>query len=590
MNRQGAQAQFVLIVAVLWGVVAAPGARCAPAGALAEAHFGTRAVGSGCAAAAAGFTWGAHAIGSAPSVEKRGPLTAAERSDFRETSRHSDVLGFIEELEGLSQMIRVETMATTVEGKPVPLMIIGDPVPSGPEDLVGDGRAVVYIQANIHAGEVEGKEAAQMLARDILLAEDPEYLDRLVILIAPNFNPDGNDKISTEHRTNQHGPAGGVGIRYNGQNLDLNRDALKLETPEVRGMVKNVLTRWDPIFCLDSHTHNGSYHKEPVTWAWGLNPNGDADIISYMEHSMLPAITKIMREKYGTLSIPHGDFLDVRDPGKGWVAHGTICRYLVNYIGLRNRFSVLHEEYPYVDFETRVRTTYDLFRSFLQFVYEHKDEMAGIAHDADQRAIARGQDPSTSDGFIVEYDREALDEPLTILGWPMEIEEREGSWPRVTTADRDTVFEDVPYYARHTAKRTVSYPRGYLIPIYNAAVEENLRGHGIEVKRLAEPTKLEVEVFTVTEISGSERLNQGHYTSAAKGEYSTKEMEFKAGTLYVSTAQRLGPLVAYLLEPESEDGLLFWNFFDRYLAAQWGNRPQPYPVYRVLESAPLTAE
>jgi hypothetical protein len=567
MKHRRPYVQLCLMAAVLAGMLAGPVAPCAREGAVGAADKATNAT-------------------TSPDRDK-GPLTVAEESGFKATSKHADVMRFIHDLQKLSPLLRVETMATTAEGKTIPLMIIGDPVPTCPADLEGDDRAVVYIQANIHAGEVEGKESAQMLARDILLSERPDYLDKLVILIAPNFNPDGNDKISTENRTRQHGPEGGVGVRHNGQNLDLNRDALKLETPEVRGFVENVLTRWDPIFCLDSHTHNGSYHQEPVTWAWALNPNGDAAIISYMEEVVLPSITAIMKDKYNTLSVPHGDFLDVKNPEKGWVAHGTICRYLVNYVGLRNRFSVLHEEYPYVDFETRVRTTYSLFRAFLDFIYEHKDEMGGLARDADRKAIARGERPEPGGEFIVEYDREALDTPLTILGWEMEVEEREGTWPRVTRTDREKVYENVPYYARHTAKRTVQYPRGYLIRVHNSAVEENLIGHGITVERLAEPARLDVEVFTVTEIAGSERLNQGHYTSTAKGEYSTAEMDFPAGTLYVSTAQRLGPLAAFLLEAESGDGLLFWNFFDRYLAPQWGNRPQQYPVYRVLQPAEL---
>lgn len=517
----------------------------------------------------------------------KAPLTVAERTDFKATSKHNDVMSFILEVAGMSPLVRVETMATTLEGRAVPLLIIGDPVPSSPAEIRYDERAVVYIQANIHAGEVEGKEAAQMLARDIVIGETPEYLDRLIILIAPNFNPDGNDKISADNRKRQHGPEGGVGIRYNGQNLDLNRDALKLETPEVTGLVKNVLVRWDPIFFLDSHTHNGSYHKEPVTWTWGLNPNGDREIISYMEKVMFPSITKVMKDEYDTKTIPHGDFQDPREPAKGWVAHGTECRYLVNYVGLRGRFSVLNEQYPYVDFRARVFGAYNLFRAFLDHIYKHKEKMVALATEADRGAVARGRRRSQEDGFIAEYNREPIDDPIDIEGWAMEVEEREGSWPQVTPTDSDTTYRDVPYIARFTSKRTVPYPAGYLIPVYNEAVKANLLGHGILVEELAEPVTLSAEVFTVTEISGSERPDQGHFTSSVEGDYSTVEREFPAGTLYVSTAQRLGPLAAYLLEAESEDGLVFWNFFDRYLAAQWGNRPQPYPVYRLLHDADL---
>lgn len=525
----------------------------------------------------------------APAASPAGPLTVAERTDFKETSTHEDVMRFIAELQRSTDLIRVETMATTVEGKAVPLIVIGDPVPSSPAELNRDDRAVVYFQANIHAGEVEGKEAAQMLARDIVNGATPGYLDKLVILIAPDFNPDGNDQISTEHRVRQHGPEGGVGIRYNGQNLDLNRDAVKLETPEVRGLVRNVLARWDPIFVLDSHTHNGSYHQEPVTWVWGLNPNGDGAIISYMETVLLPSITEIMLEDYGTMSIPHGDFVDPRNPESGWEAQGTDCRYIVNYVGLRGRFSVLNEQYPYVDFETRVHGAYSLFRAFLDHIHRNKDEMARLVAEADRRAVAKGADPDTGDVFIVEYEREALKKPLEIRGWEMEVEERKGTWPRVTHNDREMIYKNVPYLAHFVPKRTVRYAYGYLMPINDAAVVENLIAHGIVVERLEEPATVKVEALAVTGVSGAERPNQGHYTTSVKGEYSTAEMEFPAGTVLVRTAQPLGPLACLLLEAESGDGLVFWNFFDRYLVPQWGRSPQTYPVYRVLEKADFAA-
>lgn len=161
------------------------------------------------------------------------PLTIAESSQFTATSRYADVIEFIRILQPQSSCMRVETLCVSTEGRSVPLLVIGQPVPSSPLSLRHDRRAVVYIQANIHAGEVEGKEASLMLARDILLQDNPPFLDKLVILIAPIFNADGNEKISPTNRRNQQGPEKGVGVRYNGQNLDLNRDGMKQESPEV---------------------------------------------------------------------------------------------------------------------------------------------------------------------------------------------------------------------------------------------------------------------------------------------------------------------------------------------------------------------
>lgn len=536
------------------------------------------------------FLAGVVALSSMLALPGQTPATVAESSGFEATARHADVLAFVRQLQRESDRIRVETLATTVGGRPVPLIVLGDPVPTSPADLRSDPRAVVYLQANIHAGEVEGKEAALMLARDVLQGRTPDYLDRLVILIAPDFNPDGNDQIDVANRPTQKGPVQGVGVRHNGQHLDLNRDGMKLETPEVRGLVRNVLCRWDPVFFLDSHTHNGSYHREPVTWTWGLNPNGDAAILGYMSSKLLPAVTRRMSEEYGTATIPHGDFIDPTDPHRGWIPLGPQPRYLSNYVGLRNRLSVLNEQYPYVDFESRVRGAYHLFRAFLDYLHEHRDEVVELVRWADRRTIEQGREPGERDVFAVEFGREAIDQLLTIQGWEMEAVEAGEGQKTYRPSEREASWSDVPYLARYTAQRSVPRPRGYLIAAPDPAVLDVLLAHGIAVERLVEPATLEVEAFDVTAITGTARPDQGHYTSSVEGAYHTSKRTFEAGSLWVTNAQALGHLVTSLLEPESDDGLVVWNYFDRYLAAQWSREPQTHPVFKVFANINLVTE
>jgi len=526
---------------------------------------------------------------AAPIQAQETLLTVAEASDFTKTSLHEDVLEFVAKLQGSSPLVRVETMATSAEGRPLPLVILGDPAPTSPADLRYDDRAVVYIQANIHAGEVEGKEAALMLARDIVRGLTADYLEDLVILLCPNFNPDGNEKISTRNRTNQVGPDGGVGIRYNGQNLDLNRDGMKLESPEAAGLVENVLRRWDPVFFLDSHTHNGSYHQEPVTWTWGLNSNGDPGIFSYMADVVLPDITRRTREDYGFLTIPHGDFIDVNDPGAGWIPLGPQPRYLSNYVGLRNRLSILNEQYPYVDFRERVFGAYNLFRTFLDYLQENKEEVVALVRDADRRTVERGASADPGE-FAVEFDPRPIDFHITIEGYEMEIVQEEGRRPRARPTETLRTYDDVPYLADWTPIRTVTWPNGYLITAQDRDVVDKLLQHGIAVERLMEPVNLTVEQFSVSEATGSPRLNQGHYNTSVTGEYSDIEKEFAEGTYFVTTAQPLGAVAVSLLEPESDDGMVYWNFFDRYLAAQWSAAAQVYPVYKLKSPVNLLTE
>lgn len=512
--------------------------------------------------------------------------TVAEASQFQSTSRYADVLDFIAHLKKASPYFRVETMGRTAEGRDIPLLVLGKPLPAGPADLKGDGRLVVYIQANIHAGEVEGKEASLMLARDMLLVPRPLYLDKLVVLLAPVFNADGNERISPDNRREQAGPVNGVGVRHNGQNLDLNRDAMKLDSPEMRGLVANVLNRWDPALVVDCHTTNGSYHQEPVTYSWPLNPNGDPAILRYQRDAMLPAVQKAMAETYGTLAIPFGDPADWRDMEKGWATFGHHPRYLTNYVGLRNRLSILDENYSYADFKTRVLGCYSLLRAILDYSAAHADEIRGLVRAADERTVRIGRAPSPDDGFALEVEVKPLPEKVTVRGYEMEIIPREGTWPEIKKTDKEKIYV-LPYFADYVPKTTVRRPYAYLIEPADPDVIAALRRHGLAVERLTAPVRLEVEAFKIASLKPAARLYQGHWATEIKGDVAAEARAFGAGTAVVRTAQPLGSLACYLLEPASDDGLVFWNAFDRYLVPQWGRGFGPCPVYRLLAPAEL---
>jgi hypothetical protein len=518
------------------------------------------------------------------------PRTTAESTDYAATSTYADVLAFIRDLQKLSPLVRVETICVTAEGRDVPLLVVGKPLPQDPLALRYDKRVVVYFQANIHAGEVEGKEATLMLARDILLDPKLPYLDKIVLLIAPIFNADGNDKMSPDNRRGQAGPEKGSGVRHNGQNLDLNRDAMKLESPEMRGLVRNVLLRWDPLLAVDCHTTDGSYHEEPVTYSWQLCPNGDPVLLKYMRDKMLPAVDAALEKKYGTLSVPYGDPMDFKDMEKGWQTFGHQPRYMTNYVGLRNRLSILDENYNYADFKTRVLGNYNLLKAILDHCEANAAELSRLVAEADARTVLRGIAPKDSDTFGLDIDVQALPEKISIRGYEMEVIPREGSpYPQVKRTDRKKTYV-VPYFADFVPKRTARLPYAYLIPVFDTDVLDKLRQHGIAVERLREAVTLETEAFRIKEIKGAERLYQGHRTNTVKGETAVEKREFPEGTLVVRTAQALGRLAAYLLEPESDDGLLVWNYFDRHVVSQWGRGAQTYPVYKLLTPRNLAAD
>jgi len=514
------------------------------------------------------------------SVAQNVLLTTAEKTNYEKTSTYDEVISFINVLES-SPFMRSETIATTIEGRKIPLMVIGNPLPENLGDLENDERIVVYIQGNIHAGEVEGKEATQMLARDLLNDPESDIMKNVVILINPILNPDGNEKFSTKNRTNQNGPKS-VGLRYNGQNLDLNRDAMKLETPEIRGLVQNVLNKWDPAISVDCHTTNGSYHEEPTTFVWMMNPNGNRNLINFMRDEMMPKVHRTLWDKYDVENIFYGEFIDRMDYSKGWISYAAEPRFLVNYIGIRNRLSILNENYVYADFKTRVNASYHLLLSIMEYASKNKKEIKKLLDQADKETIAKGLNPTVNDSFTIKYKGQPTPEKITIKAIEADtIPGMKGYW-RFKQSDRKVTMT-VPYVADYYATESIRFPFAYVLSVAEPEVIDNLKAHGIKMERLNEETTLSVERFKISDLKGAGRLFQGHYTNKVEGEFITEENTFPKGTYIIPTGQKLGWLVSYLLEPQTDDSLLLWNFFDRYLVPQWGNGYYSYPVYRVLE-------
>src|SRR2546426_4023200 len=224
------------------------------------------------------------------------PQTTAERTDYAATSTNAEVGAFLDSLELAGAPVRVSEMGTSALGQPIYFVIASDPTVTSPGEAAASGKLVVYLQANIHGGEVEGKEAVLAVLRE-LAGPRRELLQKLVVLVAPDYNPDRNDAVGppAANRSEQNGPAL-VGQRADGKNLDLNRDYFKAEAPETRASLARVYTTWDPALMVDLHTTDGTLHGYQLTYAPPLDPNGPAGPAAFRRDRMLPALRKTLEE------------------------------------------------------------------------------------------------------------------------------------------------------------------------------------------------------------------------------------------------------------------------------------------------------
>jgi hypothetical protein len=305
-----------------------------------------------------------------------------------------------------------------------------------------------------------------------------------------------------------------------------------------------------------------------------------------MHERMIPAISGTLLNKYGVMNCCYGEFVDMLKPEEGWIYEASDPRYMTNYYGLRNRLAILNENYVYAGYEERVRGCYALIRSLAEYVSDNKSEISARIREADSLTIQRGLNPADADSFAIEFGVKPIQEKVTIMTYEAELLTDEQGRRRYQKSDRQTTVT-VPYLIDWHGIRNVKFPYAYLLTIPDPEIIEMLEYHGITIERLREDTTLEVERFAITGLKGSARLNQGHYTNTISGSYVEDTVSFARGTVVIRTAQKLANVAAYLLEPQSSDGLLSWNFLDRYLVPQWGTGYYPYPVYRITEKAEL---
>ncbi|MEM9800121.1 MAG: M14 family metallopeptidase [Planctomycetota bacterium] len=517
------------------------------------------------------------------------PLTVAESSDFVRSSRFDEVEAFLAELERLpaGDRLYTEVIGKTAEGLDVVAVTVTAAQTERGEPIRGNVANVV-VNANIHGGEIEGKVATQILLRELALGYHADLLDELAIAFIPVFNVDGNDRISRRNRVSQNGPERGVGERPNALGLDLNRDFVKLESPEVQALTW-LVGRLDPIAFFDLHTTNGSAHGYDLTYSPSLSPNANPLLDEYARATLFPGVRAELAERAGISVFDYGNFsYPPREPGSrgergdpiAWSTYDSRPRFGTNLMGLRDCVSILSEAYSYLPYDRRVAATY-------AFVLEC---LRGIARDRAEieRRIASSRAARMADGGA----------PAWTLGVDCELAPGDSVPVRVgrietTVVDVDPDAEgvqegrrrsaagpvrDVSMEVRSSFRATREVPVGAAFVVFDPTpkVIRALQIH-LGAWPIRSDTSMTVEVrrFLIEEARRADRPFQGHREMTVTGAWRTETTEVPTGALIVPCT----PLTAHLLHPESDDSLTTWNYFDDQLTA---GAPHPVAISDVI--------
>ncbi|MEM9850087.1 MAG: M14 family metallopeptidase [Bacteroidota bacterium] len=513
-------------------------------------------------------------------------LTVPEKTNYQKTSTYQEVMDFIMALQTASDLMHLEYMGTSKEGKDIPVMVLANPKVSTPAEAVASGKPVMYVQGNIHAGEVEGKEIMLMLMREILLDDKQYLLDNQILLFAPIFNADSNDKMEKGIRPSQEDSPVEVGLRANSQGLDLNRDGIKMEGLETQALMKNVLLKWDPEMLVDLHTTNGTWHGYGLTYAPSYHYAGEKAPYNFTWEELLPTVTDAAKEKHDVHLGPYGYHSVNRGwPPKAIVTYNHHPRYLVNQMGLRNRVGILSESFAHDRFYKRMHSNYAFLLEILEYTNQHGKKMAAINAQAEKDAIENVLQNAGKATKGVRFKKAPLEQKIaqyrTYDYTPYTNEKGETKYVR---SGRIIEVPNVENYSKFEPTVLSRLPRGYLLPQSMQPIVEHLQQHGIKVTQLDKAQKAVGEVFLVDSLIQSSRQFEGHFMATVEGQFVPATKKFKKGDYWIDMAQPLTNLIFYMLEPQSDDGLVNWNFFDEYLIKK-GVEKQPveFPVFKYYE-------
>lgn len=504
------------------------------------------------------------------------PQTRAERTAYRETSRYTDVVAFMDAVAHASPRVHVTTFGYTWEGRPLPLAIVGSLRDVSPQAIRASGKTVVYLQGDIHAGEVEGKEALQEILRDLAQGRHPMWADSLVLLVAPIFNADGNERIALNNRPGQNGPVGGMGTRANAQNLNINRDYTKLETPEARSQAL-LMQEYDPQVLVDLHTTNGTFHGYQLTYAPPLHPNTDPAILSVLRDEWLPALTRNIKQKdgwdfyyYGNVPAPESPWAAERGAVRGWYTYDWRPRFSNHYWGLRNRFGILSETYSYLSFRDRIAVQKRFVEEVVDFAARNASRLRRIVREADARDL-RGTE-------LAVTARLRRTGPSDILMGEVTEERNPYSGEVMEVRKNVTHPERMPEFIWYDAAATERVPAAWLVPDTMGDVADRLHAHGVRFERVA-AAPAAVEEFAIDSVTTARGELEGHHERKVYGAWRPRAGALTGGWLRVPANQPLGRLAFTLLEPRSDDGFADWGLLD-----PWLKDARVYPILR--EPAP----
>ncbi|RTR27641.1 M14 family metallopeptidase [Shewanella atlantica] len=477
--------------------------------------------------------------------------TPFEQNGLKTSPDYEETFAWLDTLIEQTDKLKKVSLGKSPQGRDIWMIIASSEGADSPQELQKNGKASILVQAGIHSGEIDGKDAGMMLLRDIVIGEKEALLDNANLLFVPIFSVDAHERSTQYNRVNQRGPVN-MGWRTTAKNLNLNRDFAKADALEMQHML-HAINEWQPALYIDVHVTDGIDYQYDVTFGYnqpqGLSPAS----YRWLEQNYRPAIEAELSAQ-GHIPGQLIFAIDNTDITKGMSLWNPSPRYSNGYGDARHLPTILIENHSLKPFKQRVLGTYVMLEATLKTVGEQSTKL---------RSAIQQDKYSYSPQITLTWKEQQQKKGWDFKGINYRLEQSAISGNDIVRwTGEPKLYPDLPVIGNSVADIRVKRPSAYYIPPQWDEVIERLNIHGIRMTRLEAPTQLSVEQYRLSQPTFSVKDYEGRQRVSAQAVLSPIDTLLPAGTVKIETRQPLGDLAILLLEPQSPDSLLQWGFFN----------------------------
>lgn len=475
-----------------------------------------------------------------------------ESKDQNVTMTYDEIIKYCHLTDSLYNEVTFKTFGKSAQGDDLPYLIIDDG--SKTQDKV-----TLWIQAGIHPGEPEGVEAGFLFLRDLMTNKElKSMLLNVRVVFIPCFNVDGLKRFGPYNRINQNGPEQ-MGWRTTAQNLNLNRDFMKADAPEMQAWLK-LYNEFNPDFLIDCHTTDGADYQYSLTYGLDAFQTLNPVVAAWCIKKYIPFVTDKMNRE-GLPIFPYVAFREWHDPRSGLLTYGSRPMLSHGYTILSDRPCLLIETHMLKPYKTRVESTQKMIDFTFRYLAENRESFRAILHGADLERVSEefvnspfpiGLETSMSDSVMIDFLGVKYDTiPSSITG---------GFYYKYDNTKPETW--KIPLFDKVYVSDSIQLPLAYIVPAQWSVIADRLKLHGISIIKTGSDVPVRCTATRFSNVKFPPMSYEGRFRPDFKyNEFDTTEV-IPHGSAVVLVKQPKIKVLVWLLDAASEDSFLKWGFFN----------------------------